>query len=76
MLHTISDIARRSGYPPHRIRHLIKTRGIATTLRLGDLGAYIFDDETVATILAELDLIAVRRLGPALCNKARMFECG
>ena len=53
-LDTIPDIARASGFRPHQIRLIVKTREIMPDLRVGNLGVQLFGPTKVNRILVEL----------------------
>lgn len=53
-LHTITGIARLSGFAPHQVRYVIKQAHLKPSHRAGELGVMLFDAETVTYILAEL----------------------
>lgn len=62
MLTTIGGLASETGYAAHQIRHVLKSRKIPPILRLGKLGALVFDDAAAKRIVEELDAITVRRI--------------
>jgi hypothetical protein len=56
---TIGEIARRTGYPIHRVEYIIQARGIRPN---GRAGAYrLFTEEDVEFIVAELQRIDIAR---------------
>ena len=62
MLPTISEISRTTGYESHRLRRVVRSRNISPTLRLGELGALLFDDAAANRIVEELDAIVIKRI--------------
>ena len=61
---TISSIARASGFRPHQVRLVVKTRGIVPEVRAGDLGVQLFAPSQVNRILVELFTTARARPVP------------
>lgn len=49
---TVGEIARRIGYPLHRVEYIIRSRGIEPTGRAGN--ARVFTDADVSRIAGEL----------------------
>ena len=60
-LPTIGGIARRTGYPIHRIEYVIRTRDVKPIGRAGT--ARIFSDSDVQYIASELRRIDEERAG-------------
>lgn len=58
---TVGEIARRIGYPLHRVEYVIRSREIHPTGRAGN--ARVFTDMDVARIASELRRIDDERQG-------------
>ena len=54
---TIGEIARRTGYPAHRIEYVIRTRHIEPQSKAGN--ARVFTDAAIARIVSELRRIDI-----------------
>ncbi len=52
---TIGEIARRTGYPPHRVEYVIRARRIEPQSKAGN--ARVFSEADVARITSELKRI-------------------
>jgi len=60
-LATVGEVAKRLNSPPHRIAYIVKTRDIRPRAWAGN--ARCFDDEAIARIRYELNVIDSRRTG-------------
>jgi len=61
---TVGEIARRTGYPQHRVEYVIRSRDIRPTARAGN--ARIFSEADVDRIASELRRIDAERGGVEL----------
>ncbi len=60
MLKTLPAIARASGFQSHQVKHVVRTRRIEHTARIGVMGARLYDDKTARKIVKALKLSARR----------------
>jgi predicted transcriptional regulator len=58
---TIGEISRRTGYPIHRVRYVIESRGIRPASRVGI--ANVYTEADVQHIASELRRIGEERTG-------------
>lgn len=63
-LPTVGEIARRTGYPIHRVEYAIRTRGIAPAGRAGNTRVFREDDvQRIADELRHMDEVREVRHG-------------
>lgn len=58
-LHTVAEISRQLGVPPHRIEYVIRSRRIRPVRRAGN--ARLFDDAAIDEVRGCLSVIDARR---------------
>lgn len=63
---TIGEIARRTGYPAHKVAYVIRTRGLEPAERAGNLR--VFSESDVQFIGCELRRIEAERVGGGLVH--------
>ena len=63
---TIGEIARRTGYPVHKVTYVIRTRGLEPAERAGNLR--VFSESDVQFIGSELRRIEAERVGGGLVH--------
>jgi len=70
---TVGEIARRTGYPVHKIEYVIRARDIAPTGRAGN--AYIYGEADVQHVTYELQRIDREREPKSVATGCQSAGC-
>ena len=68
MLQTLPAIAQAYGYQSHQVKHVVRTRRIEPTARIGGMGARLYDDACARKSVEALKVSASRPPEPTVAH--------